>query len=110
MTIEMLDTESESQTSEQGEEGNNVESATNEAKQHSAYVERFLQPGESVSEECKEHLAKRPVFLLRGIRSYAKSPFGRRMMEKDKEENDDEEEEEETEEEEDKKEDNPDEK
>ena len=30
-----------------------------------------------MSEECKEHLTKKPVFLPRGIRSYAKSPFGK---------------------------------
>ena len=30
-----------------------------------------------MSEECKDHLTKKPVFLPRGIRSYAKSPFGK---------------------------------
>ena len=30
-----------------------------------------------MSEECKEHLTKKPVFLPRSVRSYAKSPFGK---------------------------------
>ncbi len=46
------------------------------------YVERFIQPGDSVSEECKRHLTRKPVFLPRGIRSYSKSPFGKKQVEK----------------------------
>ena len=46
------------------------------------YVERFIQPGDSVSEECKRHLTRKPVFLPRGIRTYNKSPFGKKQVEK----------------------------
>ena len=44
MTIELLDTETESQNSEQ-EESN--------ARKWNSYIERFIQPGDDVSEECK---------------------------------------------------------
>ncbi len=48
----------------------------------SRYVERFVQPGESVSDACKLHLSKKPVFLPRGIRSYKKSPFAKTQVER----------------------------
>jgi hypothetical protein len=32
------------------------------------YVERFIAPGDDISDECKVHLAKKPIFLPRGIR------------------------------------------
>ena len=45
MTIELLDTETESQNSEEQEESN--------ARKWNSYIERFIQPGDDVSEECK---------------------------------------------------------
>ena len=39
----------------------------------SRYVDRFIQPGETVSDACREHLARKPVFLPRGVRSYRQS-------------------------------------
>ena len=41
------------------------------------YVDRFIQPDESVSIECKEHLTAKPVFLPRSVRSYNLSPYGK---------------------------------
>ena len=46
-------------------------------RKYSSYVERFIQPGEEISEECREHLARKPVFLPRSIRSYNNSPYGK---------------------------------
>jgi len=68
VTIEMLDTETEGQNSEQEEE---------QTRKYNSYVDRFLQPGYHVSDECKEHLAMKPVFLPRSIRSYNTSPYGK---------------------------------
>lgn len=68
MTIELLDTESEGQTSDQEEES---------GRKYSSYVDRFIQPGDEISDECREHLTKKPVFLPRSIRSYNQSPYGK---------------------------------
>jgi len=68
MSFELLDTESEAHNSDQDEEGR---------RKYSSYVERFIQPGEEISEECREHLARKPVFLPRSIRSYNNSPYGK---------------------------------
>ena len=68
MTIELLDTESDGQNSEQEEES---------TKKYLAYVDRFIQPGDEISDECREHLARKPVFLPRSIRSYNQSPLGK---------------------------------
>ncbi len=68
MTIELLDTESEGNNSDQDEES---------ARKYSAYVERFIQPGDEISEECSRHLTRKPVFLPRSIRSYNQSPYGK---------------------------------
>merc|ERR1719242_1295216 len=67
MSFELLDTESEG-THSQDEEGR---------RKYSSYVERFIQPGEEISEECRDHLARKPVFLPRSIRSYNNSPYGK---------------------------------
>ena len=68
MSIELLDTESEGQNSDQDEESN---------RKFSSYVERFIQPGDEISDECREHLTRKPVFLPRSIRSYNNSPLGK---------------------------------
>lgn len=68
MTIELLDTESDGQNSEQEEES---------TKKYLSYVDRFIQPGDEISDECREHLARKPVFLPRSIRSYNQSPYGK---------------------------------
>ena len=41
------------------------------------YVDRFIQPSDVISEECKEHLMAKPVFLPRSVRSYNFSPYGK---------------------------------
>ena len=41
------------------------------------YVDRFIQPNDVISEECKEHLMAKPVFLPRSVRSYNLSPYGK---------------------------------
>ena len=41
------------------------------------YVDRFIQPNDVISQECKEHLMARPVFLPRSVRSYNSSPYGK---------------------------------
>ena len=69
MSFELLDTESEgAQNSDQDEES---------ARKYSSYVDRFIQPGDEISDECREHLARKPVFLPRSIRSYNNSPYGK---------------------------------
>jgi paired amphipathic helix protein Sin3a len=68
MSFELLDTESEAHNSDRDEEGR---------RKYSSYVQRFIQPGEEISEECREHLARKPVFLPRSIRSYNNSPYGK---------------------------------
>ena len=55
-----MDTESEGNNSDQDEES---------TRKFSAYVERFIQPGIEISDECRRHLAKKPVFLPRSVRS-----------------------------------------
>ena len=88
MTIELLDTESESQASEAGGAGAGAPGSSaaaggeDKVKKWLTYVERFLQPGDTVSEECKRLMMRRPCFLLRGIRSYSKSPYGKKQVEK----------------------------
>ena len=68
MTIELLDTESEGQNSEEESES---------ARKYSSYVDRFIQPGDEISDECRDHLTRKPVFLPRSIRSYNQSPYGK---------------------------------
>ena len=42
------------------------------------YVEKFVKPDDgAMSEECKEHLMAKPVFLPRSVRSYNFSPYGK---------------------------------
>jgi paired amphipathic helix protein Sin3a len=60
ISIELLDTESEGNNSDQDEES---------TRKFSAYVERFIQPGIEISDDCRRHLAKKPVFLPRSVRS-----------------------------------------
>ena len=61
VSIELLDTDSESRgvSEEEGEGGD------------PAFLHRFL--GMTVSEEARNHLAKKPVFLCRSVRRYRKS-------------------------------------
>ena len=68
MSIELLDTETEGQNSDQDEES---------ARKYSSYVDRFIQPGDEISDECKVQLTRKPVFLPRSIRSYNQSPYGK---------------------------------
>jgi hypothetical protein len=68
MSIELLDTETEGQGSDQEEES---------ARKYSSYVDRFIQPGDEISQECSKHLIRKPVFLPRSIRSYNESPYGK---------------------------------
>ena len=76
VTIEMLDTETESQDSEKEEES---------VRKHHTYVDRFIQPGATISDECRTHLARYPCFLPRSIRSHNTSPYGAIRSEKVKE-------------------------
>ncbi|XP_059085243.1 paired amphipathic helix protein Sin3b-like [Tigriopus californicus] len=73
ITFELLDTESESQNSEQDEES---------SRKWHLYVEKFIQPGDEISNDCKERLRKKPVFLPRGIRSYSRTPNGRKEIQR----------------------------
>ena len=54
-------------------------------RKHHTYVDRFVQPGEPLSEECRAHLASHPCFLPRSVRSYQTSPYGAVRSEKVKE-------------------------
>jgi paired amphipathic helix protein Sin3a len=69
LTIEMLDTETDGQNSDDEKDET--------ARKYASYVDRFIQPDESVSIECKEHLTAKPVFLPRSVRSYNLSPYGK---------------------------------
>ena len=71
MSIELLDTESEGQDTEE-----------ESSRKYSSYVDRFINPGEDLSEECRDHLTRKPVFLPRSIRSYNNSPYGKMRDEK----------------------------
>jgi len=72
ISIELLDTETEGNNSDQEEES---------ARKYSSYVERFIQPGDEISDGCRIHLARKPVFLPRSIRSYNESPLGKKREE-----------------------------
>ena len=71
MCFELLDTETESRNGSENEE---EESETRDEKQLAleAYVSRFLGPGEPVTlSPCTmSHLAKKPCFLARSVKSY----------------------------------------
>ena len=67
MSIELLDTDSESRGNSEEEEGEGGETTDSTA----AFLDKFL--GMSVSEEARTHLAKKPVFLTRSVRRYRKS-------------------------------------
>merc|ERR1712088_633255 len=69
MTIEMLDTETDGQNSEDDKEET--------ARRYASHVDRFIQPNDAISAECKEHLMAKPVFLPRSVRSYNFSPYGK---------------------------------
>ncbi|CAG7726194.1 unnamed protein product [Allacma fusca] len=47
-------------------------SPSNENAKWAAYVERFVQPGDSGSDDLKRELSRRPVFLPRNIRNWKK--------------------------------------
>ena len=65
----MLDTETDGQNSEDDKEET--------ARKYASYVDRFIQPNDAISAECKEHLMAKPVFLPRSVRSYNFSPYGK---------------------------------
>ena len=62
-------------------EGNNSDQEEESARKYSSYVERFIQPGDEISDGCRIHLARKPVFLPRSIRSYNESPLGKKREE-----------------------------
>ena len=76
MTVELLDTETESRqgNSEAEEEDEDDEEGKQDRHQLEQYVARFLGPGEqNVNSLCPNtmvHLARKPVFLSRSVRSY----------------------------------------
>ena len=76
MTVELLDTETESRqgNSEAEEEDEDEEEGKQDQQQLEQYVARFLGPGEqNVNSLCPNtmvHLARKPVFLSRSVRSY----------------------------------------
>ena len=76
MTVELLDTETESRqgNSEAEEEEDDDEEGKQDQHQLEQYVARFLGPGEqNVNSLCPNtmvHLARKPVFLSRSVRSY----------------------------------------
>jgi len=76
MTVELLDTETESRqgNSEAEEEDEEDEEGKPDQHQLEQYVARFLGPGDqSVNSLCPNtmlHLARKPVFLSRSVRSY----------------------------------------
>merc|ERR1712079_866915 len=69
MTVELLDTETESRNGSEKEE---EEGKDEKQQQLEAYVARFLGPGEpmTLSPCTVSHLARKPVFLSRSVRSY----------------------------------------
>jgi paired amphipathic helix protein Sin3a len=70
MTVELLDTETESRNGSENEE--EEEGKDEKQQQLEAYVARFLGPGEpmTLSPCTVSHLARKPVFLTRSVRSY----------------------------------------
>ena len=70
MTVELLDTESDSNNGSENEE--EEESKDEKQQQLESYVARFLGPGEpmTLSPCTVSHLARKPVFLSRSVRSY----------------------------------------
>ena len=74
MTIELLDTESESrQGGSEAEEEDDDEEGKQDQQRLEQYVARFLGPGEPSLTLCTStmvHLARKPVFLSRSVRSY----------------------------------------
>ena len=70
MCFELLDTETDSR---QGSEAEEDEDTKDEKQQQlESYVSRFLGPGEplTLSPVTVTHLAKKPVFLARSVKSY----------------------------------------
>merc|ERR1719242_907115 len=66
----MIDTETDGQNSDDEKEET--------ARKYASYVEKFVKPDDgAMSEECKEHLMAKPVFLPRSVRSYNFSPYGK---------------------------------
>ena len=70
MCFELLDTETDSRNVSENEEDEEVKDDKQQALE--AYVARFLGPGEpmSLSQNTMTHLAKKPVFLARSVKSY----------------------------------------
>jgi len=62
--IELLDTDSDSRGGSDGDEDNDQEN-------HDAFLDIFL--GMSISDEARNHLSKKPIFLPRSVRKYRKS-------------------------------------
>ena len=75
MTVELLDTETESRLggTDIDEEEDDDEDGKPDQQQLEQYVARFLGPGEpslTLSPSTMAHLARKPVFLSRSVRSY----------------------------------------
>jgi paired amphipathic helix protein Sin3a len=70
MTVELLDTETESRIGSENEE--EEEGKDEKQQQLEAYVARFLGPGEpmTLSPDTVSHLARKPVFCPRLVRNY----------------------------------------
>ena len=69
--MELLDTENGSRHGSDGDDDD--KKAENASTRLEQYVERFIAPGDTVSEETRAHLARKPVFLARSVRSYRRS-------------------------------------
>jgi len=72
LTVELLDTENGSRHGSEGE-GDEEEEKNGDDKRLAKYVERFITPGDSVAEDTRSHLARKPVFLARSVRSYRRN-------------------------------------
>ena len=70
MCFELLDTETDSRNGSENEEED--ENKDEKQQQLESYVSRFLGPGEpmTLSPSTMSHLAKKPVFLARSVKSY----------------------------------------
>ena len=70
MCFELLDTETDSRNGSENEEDD--ENKDEKQQQLESYIARFLGPGEplTLSPVTVSHLAKKPVFLARSVKSY----------------------------------------
>ena len=73
LTIELLDTDSDGQNSDE-------EAAEAKSKGFHSYVDRFILPGETISDKCRQRLERYPGFLRRGVRTYRPMAAKRREV------------------------------